>query len=383
MLSFSLIKVLNLMPSEVSSAIHFLQDHSHNLTQSSRKKISIVQVGANSGQEVELYDSLGLEGFHIEPIPEQYNLLEHKCRQSEGQTAINALLSDKHGETVELNIANNDGQSSSILEMKDHKHAYPDIHYSRSTALTSTTIDPLVDLKVIPDSIDILLIDPQGAEELIINGAHNTLCKKRVRSLIVETTHNQLFEGEISFNALCNKLETYDFFLKYAHFGSKGWCNAIYMHNWFKVEHGSADLVGHTLISRGAHVWASSYSLHRPQSDVSRLIDGIRGPDFVYHSELEDCPWIIIDLNFIRKIDRIQIYNRLFCAYRADNHAVHYSLDSSEWTLLHKGEGLRIGGADGNPLILNCTDLEARYIRFSLTDRIFLHLNSIEVWAQS
>ena len=57
--------------------------------------------------------------------------------------AINACLTDKDNETVEFNISNNEGQSSSILELQTHKTAHPEVHYVKKIKLNSIRLDSL------------------------------------------------------------------------------------------------------------------------------------------------------------------------------------------------------------------------------------------------
>jgi len=69
----------------------------------------IIHVGANTGQERQLYASKGLPVLWVEPIPEVYRKLMANLRDFPNQRAIQALLYDKDGAQVSLNIANNGG----------------------------------------------------------------------------------------------------------------------------------------------------------------------------------------------------------------------------------------------------------------------------------
>jgi hypothetical protein len=81
----------------------------------------IVHVGANSGQERNLYARLGLKVVWIEPITETYERLVCNIKSYSNQTAIRALLTDHAGDAVTLNISNNSGESSSIFDLALHK----------------------------------------------------------------------------------------------------------------------------------------------------------------------------------------------------------------------------------------------------------------------
>src|SRR5262249_28499326 len=125
---------------------------------------SLVHVGANSGQERALYHHYGLKVFWIEPIPEVYEQLVRNIQPYSNQTAIRALLTDRAGDIVQLNIANNSGLSSSIFDLKLHKDVWPEIDFIDYVKMASETLDGLVERGVIPPLHDALVVDTQGSE---------------------------------------------------------------------------------------------------------------------------------------------------------------------------------------------------------------------------
>lgn len=169
-----------------------------------------------------LYESLGLAGYHIEPLEKQFKKLSDICAQTANQKALKYLISDIDGQDVTFNIASNDGQSSSMLEFEQHSLAYPDVSFSDKCIIKTTTLDSLVASKILPEDINILLIDAQGAEGLILKGAGNFLALKSLEAIVVETSHSPLYKGEIKFNDLCSTMEEYGFFLRNANFVQEG-----------------------------------------------------------------------------------------------------------------------------------------------------------------
>jgi FkbM family methyltransferase len=92
------------------------------------------------------------------------------------QRAIQALLTDKKGAHYTFHIANNDGASSSILELHLHKDIWPTVTCDRSISLESTMLCSLaadhgLDLSLYPA----LVIDTQGSELLVLRGAEGVL----------------------------------------------------------------------------------------------------------------------------------------------------------------------------------------------------------------
>ena len=132
----------------------------------------IIHVGANTGQERELYASKGLHVFWVEPIPDVYEKLVSNLRDFPNQQAVQALLYDRDDVQLSLNIANNGGASSSIMDFKDHKLLWPEVNYVNSIEMTTKTLTSLVretqlDLAV----YNSIVLDTQGSELSILKGA--------------------------------------------------------------------------------------------------------------------------------------------------------------------------------------------------------------------
>jgi FkbM family methyltransferase len=137
------------------------------------KEVSgVVHVGANSGQEREIYNQFGLNVIWIEPIPQVFEQLKNNLKGYQNQQAIEALITDIEDKTYEFHIANNNGASSSIYELNEHKDIWPDINYKESISLNSITLTSLF----IRESIDVskyqaLIMDTQGSELLVLKGS--------------------------------------------------------------------------------------------------------------------------------------------------------------------------------------------------------------------
>src|SRR5208283_2329183 len=77
---------------------------------------TVVHVGANAGQERELYATFDLIVYWIEPIPEVFEQLRAALQSFPKQKAYQALILDRDGITHILHVASNNGASSSIFE---------------------------------------------------------------------------------------------------------------------------------------------------------------------------------------------------------------------------------------------------------------------------
>ncbi len=132
----------------------------------------IIHVGANAGQERELYAQYDLHVLWIEPIPEVFSVLVDNLCLFPKQQAVNALLSNKDDLSTTLHIASNQGISSSILPLRQHQQIFPDIHYVGSVVLPTVTLPTLLNQKHIDIQLyQALLLDVQGVELQVLEGA--------------------------------------------------------------------------------------------------------------------------------------------------------------------------------------------------------------------
>ena len=141
-----------------------------------KKLRGVIHVGANSGQERDKYERLGLNVLWIEPIPEVFELLQENLRDLHRQRAVRALVADRDGDTLELRIANNQGASSSIFDLDLHQDIWPEVKFDRKLVTTSVTLPTLLSQNSVELSLyDGLILDTQGSELLILRGASQIL----------------------------------------------------------------------------------------------------------------------------------------------------------------------------------------------------------------
>lgn len=137
----------------------------------------IIHVGANAGQERELYAEHSLHVLWIEPIPEVFDALVENLREFPRQRAVRALLSERDDRLETLHVASNQGISSSILALAQHQEIFPEIHYVDSIPLPTVTLPTLLRRERIdPGCYQALLLDVQGAELRILEGSIPMLC---------------------------------------------------------------------------------------------------------------------------------------------------------------------------------------------------------------
>ncbi|MDO9547942.1 MAG: FkbM family methyltransferase [Candidatus Marinimicrobia bacterium] len=132
----------------------------------------VIHVGANTGQERKIYRKFGLRVIWIEPIPEVFKILKANLRGFPGQRAMQCLITDRDDEEYRFHIANNKGASSSILDMKHCKKIWPNLNYTDTILLRSTTLVSLFERESINSSnYQALIMDTQGSELLVLKGS--------------------------------------------------------------------------------------------------------------------------------------------------------------------------------------------------------------------
>ena len=165
----------------------------------------VIHVGANLGQERELYAAYGLNVIWIEPIPEVYNELNTLISSYPNQKAFRYLVTDVNGREYLFHVSNKGGGASSIYDLAGHKELWPDVSYTETIALKSTTLSSLMRKEQLDVSgYDVLVLDTQGAELLVLKGATSLL--PHMRYVRAEAANFEAYEG-------CCKLDDLDDFL--------------------------------------------------------------------------------------------------------------------------------------------------------------------------
>jgi len=141
-----------------------------------RRSSGVIHVGANVGQERELYGRLGLRVIWIEPVPEVFKTLVVNLQSYPRQAAFQYLVTDQDDVEYTFHVSTNDAESSSILELNLHRDIWPEVSYCRTMTLQGTTLASLLQRERIAiGDYDALVMDTQGSELLVLRGADPVL----------------------------------------------------------------------------------------------------------------------------------------------------------------------------------------------------------------
>lgn len=153
----------------------------------------ILHIGGNRGEEAPVYLELGItKQIWIEANPEIFEQLKQTLSNNPDALAYNFAIGDIDNVPTILHVANNAGQSSSILQLGTHKSQHPDVHYIKDIPVMMRRIDCLIPEDVIRE-YDFLSIDIQGFEGQALIGMGDYL--KYFKWVYLEVNKGQVYEG--------------------------------------------------------------------------------------------------------------------------------------------------------------------------------------------
>lgn len=154
----------------------------------------VIHIGANLGQERDVYKNSDATVIWFEPNPEIFAQLQTNIAPYSKQKAYQYLISNQDGATYPFHISCNEGQSSSIFELAKHKEVWPNVFYNQSIEVKGITLDSFMKQENLnPADFQILMVDTQGADLLVLEGAKNTL--RYMKYVEVEVSSMELYKG--------------------------------------------------------------------------------------------------------------------------------------------------------------------------------------------
>ncbi len=188
----------------------------------------VLHVGASEGQEAQTYADLGIQRVvWVEAIPNIYAKLCQNIARFPGNIALNELVGDEDEKEVTFHIANNGGQSSSMLEFGTHSTTHPDVKFLYDMPMKMRRLDTLMDAQNIGE-LDFLNADLQGSELMALKGLGEKL--HDFKWAYLEVNWAELYKG-------CPLIEDIDFYMGAYGFrrveakqcGNTNWGDACYV----------------------------------------------------------------------------------------------------------------------------------------------------------
>lgn len=155
-------------------------------------------IGASEGQESKLYNEFGINKVvWFEAISDVYKKLVEHTKDLHLNLCINACISDEDGKDVIFHVANNEGQSSSILELGEHAQLHPSVYYTEHIPMKTERVDTIINntKETFPwiTDCDFLNCDLQGNEYAALVGMGDYL--KNFKYAILEINKRECYQG--------------------------------------------------------------------------------------------------------------------------------------------------------------------------------------------
>lgn len=187
----------------------------------------VFHIGAHECEEIQFYRNvlkLNLNDIlWIEAMPDKVEMALNRGIPN----VYNSIITDKDDEDVTFNVSNN-GQSSSILNLKTHLEEHPHVFYTSQFNGKSITIDTFFRRNNInPSKYNFWNFDIQGAELMALKGSEESI--QNVKAIYLEVNEKELYEN-------CGMIgEIDDFLLKHnfervlTNMTKHGWGDALYL----------------------------------------------------------------------------------------------------------------------------------------------------------
>jgi len=173
-----------------------------------QNKVDVVlDIGANTGQYVELLRNNGFQGSVIsfEPLPDAYEqLIKNSSKDKNWHIAPRMAIGDFDGEQ-DIYVASNSVSSSLLPMLSQHEKAEPSSKYIKTEKTKVCTLDGLIG-DIIPDCYKnfFIKIDTQGYEDKVLSGIKNNF--HMVKGIQIELSTVPLYSGQKLYYEIINFL---------------------------------------------------------------------------------------------------------------------------------------------------------------------------------
>lgn len=170
----------------------------------------VIDVGANNGGFASTIRSLGYSGriVSLEPLSGPFELLAARAAKDPDWEALPVAAGDADCE-IEINVAGNEGHSSSVLAMLDtHADAAPASLYVGTETVSQRRLDGLLpEFGIGSEHTAFLKLDVQGYEATVLDGAAGLFDAGAIVGLQMELSLLPLYAGAMTYAEGLNRAE--------------------------------------------------------------------------------------------------------------------------------------------------------------------------------
>lgn len=170
----------------------------------------VLDVGANIGQYGTELRSIGYKGriISFEPTKDAFSKLIKNSKNDKLWEVYNFSLGNFDGDT-EINISQNSVSSSILNNLPQLIESAPEARFVAKEKIEVKKIDSIFKSFSLDKENVYLKIDTQGYENMVIEGAKNSLDK--ITGIQIEMSLIPTYEGAISFEEMMKKLNNLNF----------------------------------------------------------------------------------------------------------------------------------------------------------------------------
>lgn len=199
--SFFGIEIIKYPTPELDRRIKLL--NTHNID-------TILDVGANIGQYGSELRNIGYKGtiLSFEPTSRAFEKLKKTASKDSNWKVYNFSLGEFDGET-EINISKNSVSSSILNDLPQLTESAPEAKFVSKEKIQVKKIDTIFNELGLFDKQIYLKIDTQGYENMVIEGAKNSL--NHIKGIQIEMSLIPTYQGAITFEEMTDKLKKNNF----------------------------------------------------------------------------------------------------------------------------------------------------------------------------
>lgn len=188
----------------------------------------VLHLGAHLAEEAPEYKNAKVgEVWWVEANPAVQGKIAARLISYPEQNLIEGLVYSVAGESVNFNVTNYDGMSSSIFPFGTHSEFSPDTHFVDRVNITSTTIDDIVSAFNV--RANFLNMDLQGAELHALQGGRNYI-DQQAQYVYTEVNKDEVYVNCAKVGELDEFLTPYGFErVETSWVPDQGWGDALYV----------------------------------------------------------------------------------------------------------------------------------------------------------
>lgn len=187
-----------------------------------------IHVGANIGEERFWYEAMGFTSvLWFEPNKAIFSQLSKNIKPFGNQFAFNIGIHDLLKRAI-LHISNNDGQSSSLLQLGTHAIYHPDVKYVDEYEIELNRLDYfLEDNEFDIKDFNFINIDVQGTELHVLRSVGDQLGE--LDYIYLEVNDEEVYKECALLSQIDNYLDYYNFIRIKTKITKAHWGDALYV----------------------------------------------------------------------------------------------------------------------------------------------------------